>query len=52
MVPLEWRSYDLEKATRFYAPLLGEVGVLKATTDDLLRAVDLRSFNELATELK
>ena len=52
MVPLDWRSYDLEKAVRFYAPLLTDVGVLKTSTDDLLRAVDLKIFKELSTELK
>ena len=52
MVPLDWRTYDLEKAVRFYAPLLTDVGVLKTSTDDLLRAVDLKIFKELSTELK
>jgi NitT/TauT family transport system substrate-binding protein len=52
MVPLDWRSYDLEKAIRFYAPLLTDVGVLKASTDDLFKAVDLKIFTELSTELK
>jgi NitT/TauT family transport system substrate-binding protein len=52
MVPLDWRSYDVEKAIRFYAPLLTDVGVLKASTDDLLKVVDLRIFKELSTELK
>ncbi|HAF10164.1 MAG TPA: hypothetical protein DCK98_08810 [Chloroflexi bacterium] len=52
MVPLDWRTYDLEKAVRFYAPLLTDVGVLKASTDDLLKAVDLKIFKELSTELK
>jgi NitT/TauT family transport system substrate-binding protein len=52
MVPLDWRSYDLEKAVRFYAPLLTDVGVLKTSTDDLLKAVDLKIYKELPTELK
>jgi len=52
MVPLDWRSYDLEKAIRFYAPLLTDVGVLKASTDDLLKTVDLKIFKELSAELK
>jgi NitT/TauT family transport system substrate-binding protein len=52
MVPLDWRTYDLEKAVRFYAPLLTDVGLLKASTDDLLKAVDLKNFKELSTELK
>jgi NitT/TauT family transport system substrate-binding protein len=52
MVPLDWRTYDLEKAVRFYAPLLTDVGLLKASTDDLLKAVDLKIFKELSTELK
>ncbi len=52
MVPLDWRTYDLEKAVRFYAPLLTDVGVLKASTDDLLKAVDLKIYKELSTELK
>ena len=52
MVPLDWRAYDVEKAVRFYAPLLTDVGLLKTSTDDLLKAVDLKSFKELSTELK
>ena len=52
MVPLDWRTYDLEKAVRFYAPLLTDVGVLKASTDDLLKTVDLKIFKELSAELK
>jgi NitT/TauT family transport system substrate-binding protein len=52
MVPLDWRTYDLEKAVRFYAPLLTDVGVLKATTDDLLKGIDLTIFKALSTELK
>ncbi len=52
MVPLDWRTYDLEKAVRFWAPLLTEVGVLKASTDDLLKGIDPKIFKELSTELK
>jgi hypothetical protein len=52
MVPFDWRSYDLDKAVRFYAPLLRDVGILKASTDDLIKAVDLKIFKELSTELK
>jgi NitT/TauT family transport system substrate-binding protein len=52
MVPLDWRTYDLEKAVRFYAPLLTDVGQLRASTDDLLKAIDLKIFKELSTELK
>ncbi len=52
MVQLDWRTYDLEKAVRFYTPLLTDVGVLKTSTDDLLKAVDLKIFKELSTELK
>ena len=52
MVPLDWRTYDLEKAIRFYTPLLTDVGVLKATTDDLIKGIDLTIFKGLATELK
>jgi len=52
MVPLDWRSYDVEKAVRFYAPLLTDVGLLKTSTDDLLKAVDLKIFKELSTQLK
>ena len=52
MVPLDWRTYDLEKAVRFYAPLLTDVGVLKASTDDLLKAVDIKIYKELLSELK
>jgi NitT/TauT family transport system substrate-binding protein len=52
MVPLDWRTYDLEKAVRFYAPLLTDVGLLKATTPDLLAGLDLKIFKDLSTELK
>jgi NitT/TauT family transport system substrate-binding protein len=52
MVPLDWRTYDLEKAVRFYTPLLKDVGLLTASADDLLKAVDLKYFKELSTELK
>jgi NitT/TauT family transport system substrate-binding protein len=52
MVPLDWRTYDLEKAVRFYAPLLTDVGLVKASTDDVLKAIDLKIFKELSTELK
>lgn len=52
MVPLDWRTYDLEKAVRFYTPLLKDVGLLTASADDLLKAVDLKTFKELSTELK
>jgi NitT/TauT family transport system substrate-binding protein len=52
MVPLDWRAYDMEKAIRFYTPLLTSVGVLKTSADDLVKAVDLKIQKELATELK
>ena len=39
-------------AVRFYAPLLTDVGLLKASTDDLLKAIDLTIFKGLSTELK
>lgn len=52
MVPLNWRTYDQEKAVRFYAPLFTDVGVLKASTDDVLKSIDLKIFKELSTELK
>jgi NitT/TauT family transport system substrate-binding protein len=52
MVPLDWRAYDMEKAVRFYAPLLTSVGVLKTSADDLVKAVDLKIQTDLATELK
>jgi NitT/TauT family transport system substrate-binding protein len=52
MVPLDWRTYDLEKAVRFYGPLLTDVGLVKASTDDVLKAIDLKIFKELSTELK
>jgi NitT/TauT family transport system substrate-binding protein len=52
MVPVDWRSYDPEKAVRFYAPLLSDVGVLTTSADDLLKALDLRIYKELVTELK
>jgi len=43
---------SIERAVPFYAPLLTDVGVLKATIDDVLKAVDLKIFKELSTELK
>ena len=52
MVPLDWRAYDLDKAVRFYAPLLRDVGLLTASTDDLVKALDLKIFKELSSELK
>ncbi len=52
MVPLDWRTYDLEKAIRFYVPLLTDVGVLKTSADDLVKSIDLKIFKELSTELK
>lgn len=52
MVPLDWRNYDLEKAIRFYTPLLTDVGLLTSSANDLVKAVDLKIFKELSTELK
>lgn len=51
MVPLDWRTYDVEKAIRFYVPLLADTG-MKSSADDLLRSVDLKIYKELSTELK
>ena len=52
MVPLDWRSYDVEKAIRFYVPFLADSGLLKSSADDLLKSVDLKIYKELSTELK
>lgn len=52
MVPLDWRSYDLEKAVRFYTPLLASAGVLKTSVEDLIKTIDVKMYKELATELK
>jgi NitT/TauT family transport system substrate-binding protein len=52
MVPMDWRAYDLEKAIRFYTPLLRDVGVMTATTDDVIKAVDSKIYKELSGELK
>lgn len=52
MVPLDWRAYDLEKATRFYAPLFRDVGLVTASVDDFVKALDLKIYKELSSELK
>jgi NitT/TauT family transport system substrate-binding protein len=52
MVPLDWRASDPEKSLRFYVPLLRDAGLLTASTDDLVKALDLKIFKELSTELK
>jgi NitT/TauT family transport system substrate-binding protein len=52
MVPLDWRAYDLEKAVRFYTPLFKDVGLVTASVDDFVKALDLKIFKELSSELK
>lgn len=52
MVPLDWRTYDVEKAIRFFVPFLASAGLLKSTADDLLKATDLKIYKELSAELK
>ena len=52
MVPLDWRSYDPEKAVRFYAPLTTSAGLLKTSADDLVKTLDLKIFKDLSTELR
>jgi NitT/TauT family transport system substrate-binding protein len=52
MVPLEWRTYELEKAIRFYAPLMRDAGVLTTSDAELIKAVDIRIYKELSAELK
>lgn len=51
MVPLDWRTSDLDKSMRFFAPLLAEAGS-KLTADELAKAMDPRIMKELKTELK
>ena len=48
-----WREYDPEDALRFYALRLHEVGMIKASPNELLtEGADWRFFNELKRELK
>jgi len=52
MVPANWRDLDTEKTVRFYGKLLTDVGLLTKSVDEVAKALDLRIFNELRTELK
>ncbi len=48
-----WREFDPEDALRFYALRLHEVGMIKASPNQLLaEGTDWRFFNELRRELK
>jgi NitT/TauT family transport system substrate-binding protein len=49
----QWRQYDPEDAVRFYALWLREVGMIKATPQQIIaRGTDWRFLNELKKELK
>jgi NitT/TauT family transport system substrate-binding protein len=49
----QWRQYDAEDTLRFFALRLREVGMLKATPQQLIaRGTDWRFLNELRKELK
>jgi len=52
MVPVDWRTSDIEKSVRFFAPLLNDTGLSKLTADEIVKVLDLRIFRELTTELK
>jgi len=52
MVPANWRDLDAERSVRFYGQLLIDVGLLRMSVDDVVKALDLRIFRELQTELK
>ena len=48
-----WREYDPEDTIRFYALRLHEVGLIKATPQQIIAEnTDWRFFNELKRELK
>jgi NitT/TauT family transport system substrate-binding protein len=49
----QWREYDAEDTVRFFALRLREVGMLKATPQQLIaQGTDSRFLNELKKELK
>jgi NitT/TauT family transport system substrate-binding protein len=49
----QWRQYDAEDTVRFFALRLREVGMLKATPQQIIaRGTDWRFLNELKKELK
>ena len=49
----QWREYDAEDTLRFFALRLREVGMLKATPQQIIaRGTDWRFLNELKKELK
>jgi NitT/TauT family transport system substrate-binding protein len=49
----QWREYDVEDTVRFFALRLREVGMLKATPQQIIaRGTDWRFLNELKKELK
>jgi NitT/TauT family transport system substrate-binding protein len=48
-----WREYDAEDTLRFYALRQREIGLIKATPQQIIGGgVDWRFFNELKSELK
>jgi NitT/TauT family transport system substrate-binding protein len=47
-----WRTYDPEDTVRYYALLLGGVGMIKSTPEQLIRkGADWRYLNELKAEM-
>jgi hypothetical protein len=52
MVPVDWRTSDVDKSIRFFAPLLNDTGLSKLTADEIAKVADLRIFKELKSELK
>jgi NitT/TauT family transport system substrate-binding protein len=49
----QWRQYDAEHTLRFFALRLREVGMLKATPQQIVaRGTDWRFLNDLKKELK
>jgi NitT/TauT family transport system substrate-binding protein len=49
----QWRQYDAEDTMRFFALRLREVGMLKATPQQIIaKGTDWRFLNELKKELK
>jgi len=52
MVPANWRDLVPERGIRFYGQLLADVGLLKASVDDMVRTIDSRILHELRAELR
>jgi NitT/TauT family transport system substrate-binding protein len=52
MVPANWRDLDLERTLRFYGQLLADVGLLRASVNDMVAVLDQRILDDLRAELK